>query len=216
MQSRKPSPALVVSIIALIVALSGTAVAAKVLITSSSQIKNRTISGLDLRDGAIHKRQIAKATLKSLTAIPDASGASGGSDAAAIEAHRLTGPDVPDGTSTQIIELALQPGVYAVFAKTTITPFIPTNLFDELLDDGKVIAAECSLDVNGTGDFATQGIASRGATSPATLNTQATRTLDVPGKATLTCKTSKPIHWAAANSSIVAMKVGSASRTDIP
>lgn len=213
MKSRKPSPALVVSIIALVVALSGTAVAAKVLITSSSQIENRTIRGLDLRDGAITKRQIAKATLRSLTA---SSGGSGRSGSAAIEAHRLTGPDVPDGTSTQVIELALQPGVYAVFAKTTITPFIPGSLLEELFADNKVISAECTLDVNGTGDFAAQGVASRGTTGPATLNTQVTRTLDVPGKATLTCATSKPIRWAAANSSIVAMKVGSTSRTEIP
>ncbi|MEO6496732.1 MAG: hypothetical protein ABIO51_04515 [Solirubrobacteraceae bacterium] len=213
MQSRKPSPALVVSIIALVVALGGTAVAAKVLITSSSQIKNRTISGLDLRNGAITKRQISKSTLKSLAAT---SGGSGGSDSAAIEAHRLTGPDVPDGMSTQVIELALQPGVYAVFAKTTITPFIPANVFDELLGTEKIISAECALDVNGTGDFATQGIASRGATNPATLNTQATRTLDAPGKATLVCKTSKAIHWAASNASIVAMKVGSTSRIEVP
>lgn len=213
MQSRKPSPALVVSIIALVVALGGTAVAAKVLITSSSQIKNRTIRGVDLRDGAITKRQIATATYRTLTA---RSGGSSGSDAAAIEAHRLTGPDVPDGKSAQVIELALQPGVYAVFAKTTITPFVPSNLFEELLGSNKVVSAECNLDVNGTGDFATQGVASRGAAGPATLNTQLTRTLDVPGKATLTCETSEPIRWAAANSSIVAMKVGSTSRTEIP
>ena len=38
MRSHKPSPALVVSIIALVVAMGGTAVAAKVLITSSAQI----------------------------------------------------------------------------------------------------------------------------------------------------------------------------------
>lgn len=213
MKSRKPSPALVVSIIALVVALSGTAVAAKVLVTSSSQIENRTIRGVDLRDGAITKRQIARATYQLLTAN---SGGSGGSDSAAIEAHRLTGPDVPDGKSTQVIELALQPGVYAVFAKTTITPFIPGSLLDELFGDNKVISAECTLDVNGTGDFAAQGVASRGTTGPATLNTQVTRTLDVPGKATLTCTTSKPVRWAASNSSIVAMKVDSTSRTEIP
>lgn len=214
MQSRKPSPALVVSIIALVVALGGTAVAANVLITSSSQIKNRTISGLDLRDGAITKRQIAKTTLRSMTR--SGGGSSGGSDSAAIEAHRQAGPDVPDGTSTRIIEQSLNPGIYAVFAKTTITPFIPGNLLDELLGVHKVVSAECRLDVSGTGDFAAQVIASRGTTGPATLNTQVTRTLDAPGKATLTCAPTKDIPWAAADSSIVAMKVGSTSRVEIP
>jgi len=45
----RPSPAMIVALVALLVATSGTAVAAsKVLITSSSQIKNGAISSADL------------------------------------------------------------------------------------------------------------------------------------------------------------------------
>jgi hypothetical protein len=48
---RPPSPALVVAIIALIVACAGTATAAGVLITSSSQVKAGSINSSDLRNG---------------------------------------------------------------------------------------------------------------------------------------------------------------------
>lgn len=209
MQLHKPSPALVVSIIALVTALSGTAIAAKLLITSSSQIKNRTVRGVDLRNGTITKRQIASSTLQSLAGTASPGGT------AAIESHRQTGPDVPDGGSQQIASLALAPGVYAVFAKTVITPFITDNgLLETLFKDDKTRAAECNLDVNGTGDFATAPIVGPGSTNTATLNLQATRTLDGPGTATLTCKTAPQAHWQASNTSIVALKVGSSTRTE--
>lgn len=212
MQSRKPSPALVVSIVALVVAMSGTAVAAKLLITSSSQIKNGTIRGVDLRKGTITKKQISASTLGSLTSSASVSPTS----AAAIEAHRQTGPDLADGGSSQILELALQPGTYAVFAKTTITPiFTDAGLLDTATKDDKTIAAECTLDLNGTGDFAVSPIVTPGSGFPATLNGQLTRTLDAPGKATFTCK-ADGVHWNAANSSIVALKVGTTTRTEAP
>jgi hypothetical protein len=209
MKHSKPSPALVVSIVALVVALGGTAVAAKVLITSSAQIKNRTISGLDLKNGTITKKQIANSTLQSLAGDASPNGT------AAIEAHRLTGPDVPEGGSSPVLELALSPGVYAVFAKTTITPFITDDgLLDTLFKDDKTRAAECNLDVSGTGDFATAPIIGPGSSNPATLNMQATRSLDGPGKATLTCKAAPQAHWQGANTSIIALKVGSSTRTE--
>ena len=42
--SRRPSPAMIVAVVALLAALTGTATAASVLITKSSQIKNGVIS----------------------------------------------------------------------------------------------------------------------------------------------------------------------------
>jgi hypothetical protein len=211
MHSRKPSPALVVSIVALIVAMGGTAVAAKVLITSSSQIKNGSIRGVDLKKGTITKSRLSKGTLASL----NASSSVAPGDTSATEAHRQTGPDVPAGGPSLVAELALQPGVYAVFAKTTITPFITDDgLLDTLLKDDKTRAAECTLDVNGTGDFATAAIVSPGTTNAATLNVQLTRTIDTPGTAKLTCQTAPQVHWQAANTSIIALKVGSSTRTE--
>jgi hypothetical protein len=214
MQSRKPSPALVISIIALVAALSGTAVAARVLITSSAQIKNGAIHGVDLHNGTISKSKLTPATIRSLKG---GSGQAAPTDAQAIEAHRLNGPDVPAGGSSSVVELALGPGTYAVFAKATVTPYIQDNgLLDTLLKDNKTIAASCSLDVNGTGDFAIEPIVSFGSANPVTLNTQLTRTLDAPGRAILTCKAEKPVHWSGGNASIIAMKVGSTSRVETP
>ena len=213
--SRKPSPALVVSIIALIVAMSGTAVAARALITSTSQIKNGSIRGVDIRKGTITKKRLSPATVRSLTSQGAANVSPVG--AAANEAHRLAGPEHTGNDPVQVVELALNQGVYAVFAKTTISPVLANNdLLTELFRENKTVAADCTLDVNGTGDFAIQPIASVNGPTPATLNTQLTRTIDGPGKATLTCKTSQNIRWVANNSSIIAVKVGSTTRTEVP
>lgn len=215
MQSHRPSPALVVSVIALIVALGGTAVAAKVLITSSAQIKNGAVTGLDIRNGTITKKKLSKGTVKSLTG----SGTTGSSVVSpngtqAIESHRQQGPDMPKGGSTTVASLPLGEGTYAVFAKTTITPYInDQGLLDTLFKDNKTLGAECTLDVNGTGDFAIEPVVSPGSANPATLNMQLTRTLDAPGTATLTCKVDT-IHWNAANTSLIALRVGSTTRQE--
>lgn len=216
MQSRRPSPALVISIVALVVALAGTAVAAT-LITSSSQIRNHTIRGVDLKNHTIKSKQISKATLKGLASGISGSsvdGAGGDGATQALESHRQNGPDLPAGGSAKVAELALPAGTYAVFAKTTVTPYLADQgLLDTLFRQDKTLAAECTLDVGGTGDFAIAPVASPGTTNPATLNTQLTRTLASPGSAIYTCKVDT-IHWNAANTSIIAVKVGSTSRSE--
>lgn len=213
MQAKRPSPALVVSIVALVVAMSGTAVAAKMLITSSSQIKNGSIRGIDLKNGTITKSKLAGSALDAISA-SDVQPAAGGSTAA-LEAHRLKGPDLPRGEESTVLELPLQPGVYAVFAKATVSPDRADNgLLQTLFREGRTVGGECRLDVAGTGDYAINAIAGFGSENPATLNLQATRTLDRPGTAVLKCGTSVPIHAAVADASIIAMKVGSSSRTE--
>jgi hypothetical protein len=58
----RPSPALVVAVIALVVSLGGTAVAASgVLITSSSQIRAGSVRSTDIRDGSIKPRDLTPA-----------------------------------------------------------------------------------------------------------------------------------------------------------
>src|SRR4051794_41887701 len=86
---RKPSPALVVSIVALVMSCSGTAVAARYLITSSKQIKNGAVTGADVRNGSL--------TLKDLKAggVPTARAPDPGADAP--EGHPKTGPRPPHG-----------------------------------------------------------------------------------------------------------------------
>jgi uncharacterized protein YcfJ len=56
----RPSPALIVSIVALVVASTGTAVAARVLITSASQLGRNVVTTRVIKDGALTGRKIAK------------------------------------------------------------------------------------------------------------------------------------------------------------
>ena len=73
----RPSPAMVVAVIALIVALSGSAVAAT-LITRSSQIKNGIITSADLKDGgAVDTRDMTPSARRSLAGPRGASGPQG-------------------------------------------------------------------------------------------------------------------------------------------
>jgi hypothetical protein len=65
-RSSRPSPALVVAVVALVVALGGTATAAGVLITSGSQIKDGSITGADLKDRSIGPKDLAAATTRTL------------------------------------------------------------------------------------------------------------------------------------------------------
>jgi hypothetical protein len=56
----RPSPALIVSIVALVVALTGTAVAAGVLITRASQLGRNVVTTRAIKDGALTGRKIAQ------------------------------------------------------------------------------------------------------------------------------------------------------------
>ena len=210
MQSKRPSPALVVSIIALVVALSGTAVAAKFIITNSGQVKDGSLVGQDLRAGSVTKSRLSTGVQALLGRTP--TGKSAGTQA--LEAHRIKGPDVTDGGEAQVLSIDLPAGTYAVFAKATVEPFDYKNLLDTVLVEPHTVAASCTLDVAGTGDYAIEPILSLGSANPATLNVQATRTLAEPGKATLTCRPNYTVHWAARDASIIALQVAGTERTE--
>jgi hypothetical protein len=60
---RSPSPALVISIVALVLAASGTAVAASKLVSGNSLIKVNSLSGNRLKSGSVTGKQIALSTL---------------------------------------------------------------------------------------------------------------------------------------------------------
>jgi hypothetical protein len=207
---RRPSPALVISIISLIVALGGTAAAAShYLITNSSQIKNGVIKGADLRNGTITKKKLAGALL-------GASASSIGSDSTtALEAHRQAGPQLAKGGKSDVVSLPLGPGVYAIFAKTVMSPDVSSSqLLDILKNINKTSQGDCSLNVEGTADYAAGSLTSPNSTNALTVSTQLTRSLASPGQAVLSCESDVP--WHAADASIIALKVGSAPRTETP
>lgn len=64
MRRRRPSPATVLALIALVFAMAGTGVAARsYVITSSSQIKNGAVTGADVRDSSLTGRDIKNRSL---------------------------------------------------------------------------------------------------------------------------------------------------------
>jgi hypothetical protein len=210
MQSKRPSPALVVATIALIVSLGGTAVAAKFLIVSTSQVKNGALIGADLRPGSITKNRLSPG----VQGLLKGGAAGGGAGTSALEAHRLKGPDVANGGKAEVLSLDLAPGTYAVFAKATVEPFInDRGLLDTIFKDPKTVGGACTLDVGGTGDYAIQPVISPGSANPSTLNLQLTRTLSTPTKAVLTCQVDG-IHWAGRDASIIALQVAHTERSE--
>lgn len=70
---RRPSAAMVVAIVALIVAMSGTAVAASSLVNGDTMIKKNSLSGNRLRNGSVTGSKIKVSTLGT---VPNASHAS--------------------------------------------------------------------------------------------------------------------------------------------
>jgi hypothetical protein len=73
---RSPSPALAISIVALVLAASGTAVAASKLVTGNGLIKVNSLSGNRLKSGSVTAKQIALSTLGTVTSAVKATSAS--------------------------------------------------------------------------------------------------------------------------------------------
>jgi hypothetical protein len=61
--NRRPSPALIVAVLALIVAMGGTAVAQGILIRSSNQLADGVVSGPKIAAGAVTSTQVATDSL---------------------------------------------------------------------------------------------------------------------------------------------------------
>lgn len=224
MKISRPSPSLIVSIVALVVATAGTATAASVLITNSAQvktgaingsdIKNRSLSGIDIADGAISARQLKKSVASSLSA-SSVGGAAGG--LTAQEAVRKAGPENQAPGQHIVATLAqLQPGSYLILGKSTVSTDVSNQgLLYELLKPAKTINSECVLASGGDQDNGRSGIASPGSqSSPATINVQMTRTIDKPTDVTLTCSVND-VNWRASDTSIVAVKLSSSTRSDV-
>lgn len=206
MFQRRPSPALVISCISLVVALSGTAVAANhYLITNSSQIKNGVIKGSDLRKGTITKTQLSPSVLPAPA-----------DQTSAVEVHRQSGPALAnDGGKAEVVSLDLAPGVYAIFGKTVLSPDLSQqDLLDILQNTNKTTQGDCTLDVGSTTDYAAGALTTPNSTNAQSLSMQLTRSLGTATKAVMTCESDGA--WHAADSSIIAMKVGSTTRSETP
>jgi hypothetical protein len=88
----RPSPALVVAIVALCVAFTGTATAA--LVMTGKDIKDRTVTGKDIKNRTLGTKKLTKRAVASLTG---QRGPAGPGPAGPVGAHGPQGPQGPQG-----------------------------------------------------------------------------------------------------------------------
>ena len=221
---RRPSPATVISLLALVFSMAGTATAARVLISSSSQIKSGVVTSTDIKDAGVSARDIkanavdgTKVRNGSLDA-DDFSGAARtalqAAETQALEVFRKVGPDnQPAGTDFKRVATLdnVPAGTYAIFAKTVLTPIEATGGF---FGQGATLSGRCELDAGGDKDQSVAFLGSPGAIAPGLISTQITRSFGGSGVITLSCAIEKAT-WRASDSSIVAIRVGRAPRQPV-
>jgi hypothetical protein len=224
MRLKVPSPALVISIIALCVALGGSATAATVLIKSSKQVRQGSIESSDIKNGTVKGADIAAGTISGSKLAKGAIGNENLTAAvrnqftqqglSAIEVVRKAGPQSKPG-SVRVATLAgLAPGTYAILAKSSITPINPDRgVLGELDRDQKTIGGHCVLEAAGDRDDATAAIVTPFSSAPRTLNMQMTRTLSSAADVTVTCDSDG--EFRASDTSIIALKLAGSSRNDV-
>jgi len=207
MKLRRPSPALVISIVALVAACAGSAVAATVI--TSSQIKNGTVQNIDIKDNTIQSKKLSKGIQNILAKKPAAPVVG----KIAYEHVRKSGPEnQPANVLSRVTSITVPPGAYVVTANTILTAFTgKSDIIELLLGVNGSVGGTCILDMGGVSASSLQTIAINDRQSPATLGTQLTRTVAAPTEIILKCAGAIP--WRASESSIIATKVDSITQT---
>lgn len=218
MKLRRPSPALVISCIALVVASSGTAFAATI-ITSSSQIKNGAVTGADIRNGTIRSTDIAKGTVlqnrlsKGVVRKLNSRGAGAGGPSTAYHAIRRAGPEnQPPNVAARVASVTVPPGAYVVTASTVMTALPgPQN---PLLPERESPEGICRLDAAGEVAQSVQNVVVNSKTAPATLFMQTTRTVGAPSEFFLEC--SAGTSFRLSESSIIVTRASDIAMSQLP
>ena len=211
MKVSRPSASLVVSIIALVVALSGTAVATTtVLVRNSGQIKNGAVHGVDIANGTISSKKLKPSTLASITG--SSTDAPSGAATTASETHRAKGPEVPNGGDAQVASLDLAPGKYVITSKVNVVPDVDVTPLDTLDKENRTQIAHCTIKVGELGDYSTAPVESPGSSFADSLSMQLTTQISQATPAILTC--GADLHWRAADASIIAIRVGGVDRKE--
>jgi hypothetical protein len=134
---RSPSPALAISIVALVLAASGTAVAASKLVSGNSLIKVNSLSGNRLKSGSVTGKQIA---LSSLGTVPSATKATSATSATTA----TTAGSAPISNVTYVTATGTIPGNNGqIFTLTANCPAGTT-----VISGGASVANEAEAAVN--------------------------------------------------------------------
>lgn len=213
MKLRRPSPALVISSIALVVACTGTAFAAT-LITSTTQIKNGAVQSADIKDGSVQGRDIKDGTVTA-NKLKTPPGAAAGASTA-YHAVRKSGPESqPANQVIRVATLTVPAGAYKVSANTVMTSLPgPQNPIQALVQDNLAIGGRCILDAAGDATESLQNVVINQRQVPATFSMQTTRTVAGPSDFSLYCAAG--IAWRLSETSIIATKVSDIVLTSIP
>jgi hypothetical protein len=209
MKHRRPSPALVISCIALVAACAGTAYA-RTIITSSSQIKNGAVISGDIKNGSVQGADIKNGTI---TANKLKTAAAAGGPQTVFHAIRKAGPEnQPKNVGIKVASLTVPAGAYAVTASTVMTALPgPQNA---LLPERDGPEGRCRLDLAGDATESFQQVVEESKTAPATLFMQGTSTVAGPSEFFLQCAAGTTFRLS--ETSIVATKVSNIALTAIP
>jgi Collagen triple helix repeat (20 copies) len=228
----RPSPALVIAVLALIAAMSGSAVADGVHAVAA-QLKKGAVTTREIKDGSVRLADIDKkdrASLKGAAGAPGAPGATGAKGAAGAPGAQgaagdsgATGPAGPIGPSnvfevtrssdggfadssihTVITRADLPAGAYLLTARAGFSNSSPPP-------SGSVV--HCDLLLDGAATTAANGlIPSNGGTTQLSLD--ASRTLAAGTDVALRCSVNdvaSSLNWNVSDMTIQALKVGAAT-----
>lgn len=198
-----------VALLALFVALGGTATAARILIKSSTQIKAGVVKRSDIAANAVDSSRVNNGSLTLDDLDATSKGAIQAAGTQALEVFRNDGPEaVPAGTTAKVATLSnIPPGSYALFAKTVLTSTSQAGI----LSAGQSLGGHCVLNAEGTTDQSRVLLGTPGAASPGNLFLQFTRSFDRTAQAYLECDVTGGA-WRASNTSIIALRVGVSPR----
>lgn len=141
--ARRPSPAMAVAFVALLAALSGTAIALPGTNTvDSGDIKNNVVRSKDIRNNNVRGRDVRTSTLNGTDVLDDS----------------LTGDDINEST------LGTVPSATSATTANTASPTGPAggdltgNYPDPLIGDDKVTAAKIAANAVGQSEIASTGV----------------------------------------------------------
>src|ERR1044072_2661974 len=209
MKLRRPSPALVVSIVALVAACAGSAVAATVI--TGGMIKDGTIQNRDIKNNTIQSEKISKG-LQNVVKKKSATAATT-TGKIAYEQVRKAGPEnQPANQMLRVASMMVPAGAYVVTANTIMTAFTGTSdIIESLLNTNAVLSGTCTLNVGGVEATGMSVIAVNNRQAPSTIGIQLSRTVGAPTEVLLKC--AAPIAWRSSETSLIATKVDSITAT---